>query len=309
MNGHVEVLEQRAHGQLARGDARGAIESLRAALSQAPDDPDLHAVLAIALLACKRRHAARLEAETAVTLAPELAEAHRALGYARMAFRDLPGAGESFARSAALAPDDAAAHLALGRLHAAAGRRAEARAAFERALLLEPGDPDPMVALGELELQAGRKGAARERALAALAELPEHEDALELMGRVLLAEGRAEEAREHALWILRQDATSEGAIRLLCAAKARRSLLLGLWWRWNAFMSSFAEGRTILILVGLYVAQRLATLALRDAGLATAAGGVSYVWLAFALYTWFGPAMFARSLRKELAAVRLRPDF
>lgn len=309
MNANVALLEQRAHGQLARGDARGAIETLRAALSAAPDDPDLHAVLAVALLACKRRHAARLEAETAVALAPESALGHRALGYARLAFRDLSRAAESFTQSAALAPDDPESHLALGRLHATAGRAAQARAAFQRALDLAPGDADPMVALGDLELGAGDPRAARERARAALAEWPEHEGALELMGRVLLAEGRAGEAREHALWILRQDATNAGAIHLLCAAKARRSLLLGLWWRWNAFMASLSGSRSTLILVGLYVVQRLATLALRDAGFASAAGNLSYAWLAFALYTWIGPALFARSLRKELAAVRLRPGF
>ncbi len=309
MDRHVDVLRQRALGQLAHGDARGAVESLREALSHEPDDPSLHAVLAVALLACKRRHAARVEAETAVALAPELAVAHRALGYARLAFRDLRGAGEAFAQSAALAPDDAEAHLALGRLHAAARREGPARAAFQRALALAPWDPDPVVALGELELQAGRVGAARERALAALAESPDHEDALELMGWVLLAEGRTAEAREHALWILRQNATRAGAIHLLCAAQARRSPLLGLWWRWNAFMATLADGRSILILVGLYVAQRLATLALLDAGMPSVAASVSWAWIAFAAYTWLGPALFIRALRRELAAVRLRPGF
>lgn len=309
MTEHVDRLEWQARQQLGRGDARGAIETLRAALSREPDDASLHALLSIALLATRRRHAARLEAETAVSLSPDAPSPHLALGYARLAFRDLRAAREAFERSAALAPEDARAQLGLGRVSAAAKRDAESRAALERALALSPEDPDIVVALGELDLRAGRRSAARDRAREALSAHPEHEDALELMGRVLLAEGRTGEAREHALWILRQDATSRGGIRLLCATKARSSPLLGLWWRWNAFMSGLAEGRSLLVLVGLYVVQRLATLALRDAGLHQGAELVSYAWLAFALYTWFGPAMFAKQLRRELAEVRLRTDF
>jgi tetratricopeptide (TPR) repeat protein len=226
-----------------------------------------------------------------------------------MAFHDLRGAAESFERAVSLAPDDARGHVAMGTLHAAAGRRAEARSALDRALLLDPDELDAMVELGSLDLAEGRLVAARRRATAVLGALGEHEGALELMGRVLLAEGRADEARELAVTILRQDATSAAGVRLLCAAKARESLLLGLWWRWNAFMSALGGGRSVLVLVGLYVAQRVAVVALRDAGLRDVAGAVSWVWIAFAAYTWIGPALFNRSLEKELQAVRLRPDF
>ena len=74
-------------------------------------------------------------------------------------------------------------------------------------------------------------------------------------------------------------------------------------------MSSMGDGRSILFLVGLFVAQKLAVTALRDVGAADAARIVSNVWLAFAVYTWVGPTVFARSLQKELEAVRLRTDF
>ncbi len=303
------MLEHQARRRLACGDAAGAIETLREVLAEHPEEPEPHALLAIALLAARRRHAARVEAEEAIGLGPELPDAHLALGYVRSAFRELPGAREAFQRAAALAPESDAPRLGLGRVEAAAGRRAEARAAFERALELEPGDPDALVELGELDLAEGRREGARERALAALSRLPEHEGALALMGNVLLAEGRTEEAREHALMVLREDPGSLRGLHLLCAAKARRSLLLGLWWRWNAFMSSLGDRRSILILVGLFVAQRLAVTGLRDAGLAAAASAVSYAWLAFAVYTWVGPGVFARSLRNELRSVRLRPDY
>jgi hypothetical protein len=34
-----------------------------------------------------------------------------------------------------------------------------------------------------------------------------------------------------------------------------------------------------------------------------------FVWLGFCLYTWIGPAIFQRQLRKELEKIRLQPDF
>lgn len=306
---HGPFLELHARRQLERGDAAGAIETLRRALTEEPDDPELHALLAAALLGARRRHAARLEAQQAVALAPTSPQAHRVLGYVRLAFHDLGGAAAAFQEAVLLAPEDPQAHLGLGRLHEAAGRRGEARAAYEHVLALDPGELDAVVALGDLDLEVRRLPEARARALAALQESAEHEGALALMGRVLLAEGHAEEARRHALAILQEDAGSAPALRLLCAAKARRSLLLGLWWRWNTLMASLGDGRSILILVGLYVAQRLATLLLVDAGAGEAARVVSWAWLAFAAYTWIGPAVFHRSLRKELASVRLRPGF
>lgn len=306
---HVSLLAEHARRQLARGDVQGAIESLRRALSLEPDEAGLHALLSAALLGARRRHAARHEAERAIGLDPDHPGAHRMLGYVRLAFRDHRAAAEAFERALELSPDEPETHLGIARMHAAAGRRPAARAALERALLLDPGDPDVLAELGALDLADGRKDAARARALEALQEFPEHEEAIELLGRVLLAEGRTEEARAHALDILRQDATSPGGVGLLCAVKARQSLLLGLWWRWNAFMSKLADGKAVLVLVGLYVAQRFATTGLRDADLSRAAEWVSWAWIAFAVYTWVGPAVFQRSVAKELSSVRLRPDF
>lgn len=304
-----DMLELHARQQLARGDVSGAIESLRRVLSEAPDEPFAHALLAMALLQARRRHAARAEARAALRLAPDLVGAYLAMGYVCLAFREHRSAGDAFRRATHLAPDEAEAHLGLGRLEAAAGRREAARVAFERARALAPDDPDPLVELGELELEAHRIAAARAHALEALGAFPEHEGALVLMGSILLAKGRIEEARAHALLVLRQDATSRRAIHLLCAAKARRSWFLGIWWRWNAFMSSLGGGRAVTVLVALFVAQRLAIVALGDAGLPRAASAAQLAWFGFAVYTWIGPAVFFRTLKKELETVRIRADY
>jgi hypothetical protein len=128
------------------------------------------------------------------------------------------------------------------------------------------------------------------------------------MGEVLLALGDVEGARDHAVSVLRRDAGSSQALHLLTAVKARRSPLLGLWWRFVTYLSRFGRG-TVLVLIGMYVAFRFAVIGLEEAGLPGAAQLAQYAWLAFAFYTWTAPTFFRRALEKELATVRLSRDF
>jgi Flp pilus assembly protein TadD len=298
----------RATAQLSRGDAAGAVETLRRALGLAPDHAGAHALLALALLRLRRRHAARSEAATALALEPEGAFPHLAMGAALEAFGDLEGAEAELRRFQAERPDSAAGHRALARVLAALGRPSEAREALDRALSLDPDDPDTLAALSAAARDAGRLDEAERLAREALAADPEHEDALVALGEALLRRGRVEEARQLAVAALQIDATSLGAIRLLSSVKARESFLLGLWWRWSALMDRLGP-RALGVLTLLFVAYRFAVLGLRDLGHPDAARGVQYVWLAFAVYTWVGPSAFRRSLQGELAKVRLRKDF
>jgi hypothetical protein len=69
------------------------------------------------------------------------------------------------------------------------------------------------------------------------------------------------------------------------------------------------ENRTIVILVGLYVAKQLVATAAADVGFSALADVVDVAWLAFCAYTWFAPTLFQRALAKELDEVELRDDF
>ena len=129
------------------------------------------------------------------------------------------------------------------------------------------------------------------------------------MGNVLLRRGKVEEAREHAVWALRNDPADRGALRLMAAIKARQNPFLGLWWRYSTWMGSLGDGRAIVVLLGAYVAYRVLTITVADRGNAGLANLVSALWLAFVAYTWFGPAMFRRSLERELESVKLERGF
>jgi hypothetical protein len=129
------------------------------------------------------------------------------------------------------------------------------------------------------------------------------------MGYLLLRRGDAGEAREHALVVLRHNASHEGAVQLLGAVKARQSLLLGVWWRFNSLFSGGSMSRRVLLLIGMYLAYRVAVIAAGDLGYESATAPLNMLWLGFCIYTWVGPAVFARQIAKELAPTGVRPNY
>lgn len=302
-------LMEIARRQLAQGHAHGAMESLRQVLAADPDQPDAHALLAVCLYHLRRLHAARYEAGVAVSLAPESALAHYAAGIVETAARHFARAAQHLEQALALEPDSPELLRAQARLCELRGRPAEADAALQRALALGPEEPETLVALGERALAAGRLDEASARADAALRAQPENVDALVLMGQVLLRRGHAADAREHALQALRGDATHRGALQLLAGVKARRNPFLGLWWRYNVWMETIGTTRSILVLLVAYALYRIGLNLARQQGLAAWTGVIEVAWLAIVAYTWIGPALFHRSLARELAAVRLSPRF
>ncbi len=293
--------KEQAARLLRHGQLDAAIEMLRRALSAEPDDAGAHALLALCLIDAKRLHAAAHEAAIAITLAPELPLAHLARGLALMAARKFKPAEEHLRQALELDPEDPIGYRKLADLYQFTGR--------EKALGMDPQDMETLVDLGEWRLRRGDLAAAAERAAQALQAEPEGPGALVLMGNVLLREGRIDEAREHAAWALRQRPNSRGALFLIAAIKARTSPLLGLWWRWASWMGTLGDGRSLLVLLGAYAIYRVADQAVDAAGHPALGEAVSVAWLAIVAYTWFGPTLFQRSLRKELAQVHLEPDF
>ena len=76
-----------ASQQIARGDIRGAIESLRGILGLDPDSGEAHALLSICLVHSKRLHAAEVEARLALVADPNGDSANWAMGVVLAASR------------------------------------------------------------------------------------------------------------------------------------------------------------------------------------------------------------------------------
>lgn len=231
------------------------------------------------------------------------------LGRALIAHRKFKDALQELEQARALDPSEESTLLALAMLHGLADRRDEQRAMIEQARALEPESVEAICAAGELELERGRVDEARVLARDALELSPDDREALVLMGSVLLREGKVEDAREHAIWALQSNASDAGALRLLTAIKVRTSFWLGLWFRYNTWLVERGTNGTVAVLVGMYVLYRLSEQLLKDAGHSGMSELLSLAWLGVCVYTWVGPGMFQRALDKELATVKLRPDF
>lgn len=303
----VEHWMDLARRQMMRGETRGAIETLRRLLGTEPTSADGHALLSICLVDEKRLAAAEHEAKEALSLEPESTLGRLALASVHLG-RHRPRAAEALYRE--LLADGAQPRALRGLARALDQQRkhAEARRALDEALAIEPEDVDTLVLRGVFDLRDRRFTEAEASADEALTLEPEHAGALILKGHLLLQRGKVEEAREHAVWALRTDAMSKDALTLLAAVKARQSWWMGLWWRFNSFATG-SQARVMGVLLGLWLAVRLAEEIAKLTHAGRTAGTISTVWIAFCVYTWVAPGMFRRMIARELEPVQLSPKF
>jgi tetratricopeptide (TPR) repeat protein len=257
----------------------------------------------------KRLHAADYEARAALALNPELPFAHYAMAIVSIAQRRFQVAEQHLNAALALEPGNPSLLRALAQLYGLWNRRGKVLPLLEKAREIDPNDADTWAALAEH--QRDRRDFKQAEALArrALEIEPENTDALLTMGYLLLHRNETQEAREHALLVLRNNSLHEGAIGLLAAVKARQSPLLGLWWRFNSFFGGGSMSRRVVLLIGAYLAYRALSIALDDFGHQNAGTWLHFTWLGFCVYTWVGPAVFQRQLRKELEPAGLSAKY
>ena len=309
MSLHSGRLFGHAQRMLDNGQVEQAMDALIRLLGENPDDGDAHALLSLCLVRRKRLHAAKLEAQRAAELEPESVFAHLAMGAVLAARREFVPAEQHLIAALELDPESDSPHAQLARLYTAWSKSAQAMVHAVHACELAAGNPENWALRGSLDYSAGDRAGARLHATTALEIDPEHSDALVLIGHCDLAEGDVQSAQEHAVWALQADPTEEGALTLLGAIKARRSPLLGLWWRFQSLLSAGSNRRMLLLLVGIYLLYRIVLIALADNGMEKMVAPLSIAWLAFCAYTWFAPAWFWKSVRREMQTVSLRDDY
>lgn len=306
MSREIEQYIDRARQQLGHGATAAAVETLRLALTVDPEHAFAHALLAVCLHDQKRLYAARHEAAQALLLEPESAFGHYAMALVLTAKRRFPQAEAHLRQCIALEPGRAEYWRMLANLHNLWGRDKDVPAMLEKAREMDPDDPDIWADMARYQLfQKGDRALAQQHAQSTLTLQPDHPQGLVIMGFILLQQGRADAAREHALWALRRNPTDEFALSLFCAIQARKSLFLGLWWRLSTFIGAGTITRMMLILTGAFAVYRFTAMLLGDYGHAEAQAGLHIAWLALCVYTWVGPQIFAKQLKKELQTVKL----
>ena len=194
-------------------------------------------------------------------------------------------------------------------LHLDHARTREAGEHAERARELAPENAATWTMLAAVARARGDLQTAEALATSALAMDPESVEALVLVGHAALERGEVPAAREHAAWALRQDPEDAAALALLCAIKARQSPWMGLWWRFQTWVTRGGGARTVVILLGLFLAYRAAAILLEGAGRTDIADAMRIAWLAFCVYTGLAPAILIKAVRRELEQVWLRPGF
>jgi tetratricopeptide (TPR) repeat protein len=291
-----------------RHNWNGAIETLRRALTIDPNHARAHASLALALLGARRLPAAALEAGAALAEDAHDRFCHLAMAYVRSAERKLDDAWQH-ALIVLQEEADVDARILAASIADLRDDLDEAREQLGHALELEPESAAALRTLARLELRLGDHDEAARLIERALRASPDAAESHVVAGHVALARGEVGEAEGHARFALRADAVDPDTLALVAAIKARKSKLLGVWWRWNVWISQRGSGRQVGILIGTYVIAQLAIIlagALGDERLESALG---YLWLGVCAYTWIAPAWFRRAIARELEQVQLRDDY
>jgi Tfp pilus assembly protein PilF len=305
----INVLLEQAEVQRRLGNHRGATELVQRALTLDPDHAQAHAALAFTLLGARRLPGAAIEMRLALGLDANDPYVHHVAAAVLAAERKLDDAW-AHCLIALEGPIATPESYVLGaRIRTLQGDAPRAKELLHEALALDASHTGALTRLARLELDDGDRAAASRLVALALESDPADREAHVVAGFIDLASGDTAGAEQHARFVLNQSATDEDGLALWAAIQARRSWLLGAWWRWNTWMSRGDERRRVAILIGAFVLARIAIIVSDELGYEGVTRALTLGWLGFCAYTWFAPELFRRMLARQLGTVHLDPDF
>jgi tetratricopeptide (TPR) repeat protein len=197
--GSVRALLQLARLQSTDGDVTGALETLRAARTLAPNSEDVLAALAQVSLAARAPVAAILTLQSLTRLCPAVAQYHYLLGVALVAAGDMTAATDALVRAQTLDADRPLTLIALGLVYTQQKRYEEARTVLGRSLERDPDNADARAALAEAEAGLDDMVSAERDASRALSLNPTNGRANLVMGMVRMTQERYADARDALL--------------------------------------------------------------------------------------------------------------
>lgn len=222
--------------QMAKGDFRAAVISLRNAVRESPQNPAARIALALAALRVGDVASADKEARRAIELGSrdtktvdllgrilaitdKMEDLDRATGqldssdakaialawrgYAHMRHRRVAEAQKAFDDAIALSPDLERAHLGLAQLNLGLRRRDVALAELEKVLAKEPRNAEALALRGEIRRLSDDKDAAKKDFADAIAADPSNVAALVAHAALLIEEGQLDDARKDVTAALR----------------------------------------------------------------------------------------------------------
>ena len=264
------------------GRVDGAEQVLRRLLAEAPDDPDLLAILALLLSDAGRYEEAVVAADGALAGDPDSVMAFMARAHSLLGLERTDDALAAASEAVRLDPDDADTHQLVAVIYAAKADWPAARVNAERALAIEP---ESKVALGirasALAFESG-DSEWREAAGKTLAAAPHDAVAHTLTGVAHLYGGSERDAVDHFREALRIDPDDEAAQAGLAAAMKASHPLFRPMFRFFMWQERIGTGPMIALwIVGGFVARGIWH------GVGGVAGGIAIgLWLGFIALTW-----------------------
>lgn len=181
-------------------DIKSALEVLRRAEAQYPDDPSLPAYRAQLALLLDRRDEVEAGVERSLAIDPDDPNGLEARAHYKAGIKsDLDGALADLERAASSAPGSATIWNAIGNVQSERGAQREAEAAYKRALELEPNDPVAYTNLAILYLDQDRVQEAKALIDKAMAVDPSFDVGLVARGRYHLQSGELDQAMQDLL--------------------------------------------------------------------------------------------------------------
>jgi len=205
----------------ARGDAEGALTTLREALEIAPNSEEVLRARGRTALEAGAPVVAILALEPLIRMHPSAAENSYLMGIARLQVGDSAGAVEALTRAREWESRRVLTLVGLGLALNGQKRYEEAEEALLAGLRLEPENVEALAALAESEEGLGNLEAAEEYARRALAGDPSHATAHLALGMVRMKQGRHAEARDELEQAVATDPGSPKAHYQLSLALAR----------------------------------------------------------------------------------------
>lgn len=305
----IEVLLEQAARSRALSNWPHAVQLGQRALTIDPDHARAHASLAFSLLGAKRLTGAAIEAGLALASDGNDAYCHYAAAAVMRAERKLDAAWDHCLVALQIEHVDPDIHVLGATIRRLRGEDTAARELLQEALEHAPDHVDALTELARLELETGHVDEAQRRIDEALLADPSDADAHVVAGLVALHRGDVSKAEEHARFVLNENANHHGALVLWTQIKARRSPLLGLWWRWTSMLVLRSDRAQVGILIGSFIVMELLQIAATALGFETIAMVLDRAWLVFCVYTWVAPGIFRWMLQNDLGTVKLRDDF
>jgi tetratricopeptide (TPR) repeat protein len=275
-----------------------AVEELRLALAEEPQNAQAHAFLGICLSELDRYDEAEREAGEAIGLAPAEPLPHYARAVVLFARRRFEEALAAVDEAVRIDPEDADHHCLRAQVLFALRRWPAALEAAERGLERDGEHVGCTNFRAMALIKLGRKSEAGETLDAALARDPEDALSHANQGWALVEQGNIPKALEHFKEALRLNPELEYArVGIVEALKARNFLYRWLL-RYFLWMNRLSGKAQWGIVIGGYLGYRLVgSLADQNPAAAPFLRPIVWAYVAFALLTWLAQPLFNLLLR------------